>query len=267
MSEINKQIDRERVLKVIALSVCVFELLVFLFILTYQQDVVKRTETPISEEMAKIYISNPERLKPNQRLGLNPHRGVKNQETYILVKEEEQVVPFPWKAWILTSVGIPIGMAFLVMLLFKAYFQMVATSGGETAEPSGKIVSALNGLNRISIIWFLLVSLIVIFLFWYIPEVMKYTGEMVMSWLAEHWWFPVSVLGCGVAVLFLYVFLHYRLRIKAMNMEMELAKFKFLQLPAGNSRGASSNSDENKANPSIRLLNEPLPIEEKTEHQ
>ncbi|MCU0600486.1 MAG: hypothetical protein MUE70_14660 [Desulfobacterales bacterium] len=251
MKEMIHHMDRHSALKLIAISVCVLELFITLFTLTYQQDVVKRTETPISQEMAQIYIDQPEKLRPDERLALNTYSGSRNPQTYLLVKEVEEVIPFPWKAWILISVGVPIGIAFLVLLISKAYFQAVEPGESEAVGPSGKFVSALNRLSQINIIWFMLLSIIVIFLFWYIPEIVKYTGGVAMTWLTQYWWIPATVFFVGVLIFVFWMYLHYRLKLKAMNMEMELAKFKFLQL-----EGKSQILIENKGGTPIHLLEE-----------
>jgi hypothetical protein len=90
-------------------------------------------------------------------------------------------------------------------------------------------------LSQINIIWFMLSSFVVIFLFWYIPEILKYTGGIAMTWLTRYWWIPAIVLGIVVPMVFFWIYLQYKLKLRAMGMEMELAKFKFLQLE-GNAR-------------------------------
>ncbi|MBA4367864.1 MAG: hypothetical protein C0403_09530 [Desulfobacterium sp.] len=226
--------DRDGILKNVAIAVCILELLIVILTMAYQQDVVKRTETPITQEMAQTFIQHPEKLKPNERVALNSYGSLVNQQTYLLVKEAEEVIPFPWKAWILISVGAPIGIAFLVMLLTRAYFQTVNPGERESAESTGKFVAALNRLSQINIIWFMLLSIIVLFFFWYIPEVVKYTGGMAITWLTRYWWIPAIVLSVVVFVVFFWIYLQYKLRLRAMNMEMELAKFKFLQMEGNN---------------------------------
>jgi len=221
--------DRNSVLKIVGLSVCALELAIILLTMTYQQDEVKRTETPITREIAQDYMNHPEKLKENERLAYNSYSSAGNQ-TYVLVKTFEKVVPFPWKAWILISVGAPIGIAFLVLLFSKAYFQTVDLEESKTPENQGKIVSALNRLSHLNSIWFMLLSIIAIFLVWYVPEIVKYTGEVTTTWLARFWWIPVILLCIVVSIVVFWIYLQYKLKSKAMKMEMELAKFKFLQL-------------------------------------
>lgn len=249
MSEKINNKDRDVILKLVTVSVCVLELFITIFTLIYQQDVIKHIETPITEEMAKVYIDHPEKLKPNERLALNTYGNERNQQTYLLVQDEEQVIPFPWKAWILTSVGVPIGLGFLVLLLTKAYFQVIEPNESETAESSSKFASALNQLGQINIIWFMLISIVVIFLFWYIPEIIKYMGSVAITWLTKYWWVPTTVFLVVVLLISFGIYLQYKLKLKAMHLEMEMAKFKFLQL-----EGKSHILIDNKTSQPIHLL-------------
>lgn len=243
--------DRDVILKLVTAAVCALELFITLFTLIYQQDLVKRVETPITEEMAQVYIDHPEKLAANERLALNVYNSRNNQRTYLIVKDVEEVIPFPWKAWILTSIGFPIGLAFLVLLLTKAYFQVVEPGQSEPVEASGKFVSGINKLSQINIIWFMLAAIVVIFLFWYIPEIIKYTGSVAMAWMTAHWWVPTTVFFVVVFIILLVIFLQYRLRLKAMHTEVEIAKLKFLQF-----EGNHQLLLDNQTSASPRLLEE-----------
>lgn len=223
--------NRNSALKIVACSVCALEMTIFLLTMIYQQDEVKRIETPITREMAQEYMNHPEILKENERVTRDAY-GLSGNQAYFLVKNIERQIPFPWKAWILISVGAPIGMGFLILLLSRAYFQTVALEESKPTENQGKFVSALNRLGQINSIWFMLVSIIAIFLVWYIPEIVKYTGRVTTTWLAQYWWIPAILLGIVVSIVLFWMYLQYRLKSKAMSMEMELAKFKFLQLQA-----------------------------------
>jgi hypothetical protein len=236
--------DRNIALKTVALSVCGLELIIFLLTMIYQQDEVKRIETPITKEIAQEYMNHPEMLKDNERLTRDTYSSLGNQ-AYFLVKNIEREIPFPWKGWILISVGAPIAIAFLVLLLSKAYFQTVDQEENKPSENQGKFVSTLNRLGQINSIWLMLVSIITVFLVWYIPEIVKYTGKVTTAWLAQYWWIPVILLCIVVSIVLFWMYLQYKLKSKAMNMEIELAKFKFLQLqgnhrPLIESQGSSS---------------------------
>jgi uncharacterized membrane-anchored protein YhcB (DUF1043 family) len=221
--------DRDVILKLVTASVCVLELFITICTMLYQKDVVRRMETPITEEMAQIYINHPEQLKPNERLALNVYNERNNQRSYLIVKNEKEVIPFPWKAWILISVGFPIGIAFIILLLTRAYMQVVEQTEKESEDSANSFASSLNKLSQINVIWFMLLSVVVLFLLWYIPEILKYTGDIAITWLIKYWWVPTTVFFVVVMIVLVIIYLQYRLKLKALDTEMEITKFKLLQ--------------------------------------
>ena len=86
MIENNIQNDRKEILKLITIGVCLLELLIAICTFFYQQDTQSRTEIPISEEMARVYIDHPEKLKDNERLAVNRHSS--NQKAYMLITND-----------------------------------------------------------------------------------------------------------------------------------------------------------------------------------
>jgi hypothetical protein len=66
-----------------------------------------------------------------------------------------------------------------------------------------------------------------LFLIWYIPEVVKFTGSITMAWLVRFWWIPAILLGIVFLTIVWWIYLQYRLKVNVMHMEME--KFKLLQ--------------------------------------
>jgi len=60
--------NRDKILRLITASVVILELFIFACTLVYQLDEKNHVETPITEEMAKLYIDHPEKLKANERI-------------------------------------------------------------------------------------------------------------------------------------------------------------------------------------------------------
>lgn len=233
MEQIANQKDRHEIIRLIALFVCFIELFILFATLIYQKDRVIYTETPLSHEMAQEYIDHPEKLAPGERLALNLYDNRKNGHTYLLIRESEKVIPFPWKAWILISAGAPIGLVFLILIISRAYFQAVKQEDEEkrcAAENPGKVITALNSLGQINVLWFLLISFVTLFLIWYVPKILKATGEAAMAWMTRYWYIPATLFFSGIGIFLFWMYLHYRLKVRAMKMEMELAKFKLIQL-------------------------------------
>ncbi len=227
----NEKIDlknRDTILRLITLSVVVLELFIFACTLVYQLNEKIHVETPITEEMAKLYIDHPEKLKANERIAVSTRNSMyNNQQIYLLISDETIVHQFPWKGWILISIGAPIGLFFLVTLITKAYFQAVETDFKEDDENANQWVAALNRLSKINVIWFMLLMICALFLIWYIPEVVKFAGSVTTAWLAKFWWIPAILFAIAFLTMIWWIYLQYRLKINVMHMEME--KFKLLQ--------------------------------------
>lgn len=220
--------NRHKILRFIAVSVVVLELFIFICTMIFQIDEKNHVETPITEEMARLYIDHPEKLKAGERIAISTRNSMyNNQQIYLLISDQVVEVPFPWKGWILISIGAPIGLFFLVTIITKAYFQAIEPDFQEDDENSNQWISALNRLSKINVIWFMLLLVSALFLIWYIPEVVKFAGSVTTAWLSKFWWIPTTLFGIVFLTMIWWIYLQYRLKVNVMNMEME--KFKLLR--------------------------------------
>lgn len=227
MIENNFQNDRKEILRLITIGVCLLELLIAVCTFFYQQDTQSRTEIPISEEMARVYIEHPEKLKENERLSVTTHPA--NQRGYILITHEIVRRAFPWKGWILLSIGVPVTLAFLIVLVAKAYCQVAELEENESGNTENRWIRGINSLSKINIAWFMLVMIGAVLLVWYVPEFLKIAGNASSDWLARFWWIPVMICVLAFLITALWFVLQYRLKLQALQMKMEFEKLKFLQ--------------------------------------
>jgi hypothetical protein len=260
MIENSKQNDRKEILKLITIGVCLLELLIAICTFFYQQDTQSRTEIPISEEMARVFIDHPEKLKENERLAVNRHAA--DQKSYMIITNDIVRRAFPWKGWILLSIGAPVTLAFLIVLVAKAYCQVAESDEKESPGSENKWVKGLNTLNRINITWIMLILIGAVFAFWYIPEIAKFAGNITAEWLARFWWLPVMVCILVFLIISLWSFLQYRLRLKAMQMNMEIEKLKYLHGGNANAIPAIVNTGSN----TLPLIEETLEKESSQEN-
>jgi hypothetical protein len=135
---------------------------------------------------------------------------------------------FPWKGWILLSIGSPITLAFLIVLVAKAYCQVAELDEKESENIENKWVKGLNTLNKINITWFMLILIGAVLAFWYIPEVIRFAENITAEWLVKLWWIPVMVGMLVFLIIALWFFLQYRLKLKGMQINMEIEKLKYL---------------------------------------
>jgi len=152
------------------------------------------------------------------------------KKNYLLVKDHTVFHPFPWKGWALLSIGSPLGLFFLAVLIAKAYYQIVDHNEvpEENINDGSNWIMALNTLNKVNVVWLMLVVIVVLFTVWYIPEAIKYMGSITGEWIERYWVFPSVVLGVLLMVFLLWMLLQYKLKSKALNIEVE--KFKYMQL-------------------------------------
>lgn len=89
----NEKIDlknRDTILRLITLSVVILELFIFACTLIYQLDDKNHIETPITEEMAKLYIDHPEKLKANERIAVSTRNSMyNNQQIYLMLSDDD----------------------------------------------------------------------------------------------------------------------------------------------------------------------------------
>ena len=227
----NEKIDltnRDKILRLIAASIVILELFIFACTVVYQLNEKNHNETPITEEMARLYIDHPEKLKANERIAVSTRNSMyNNQQIYLLISDEVIVKTFPWKGWVLLSIGAPIGIFFLVMLITKAYFQAIEPDFESDDENASPWILALNRLSKINVIWFMLLLVCALFLVWYIPEVVKFAGSVTTAWLAKFWWIPTLLFVIVFMTLIWWIYLQYKIKINVMHMKME--KFKLLK--------------------------------------
>jgi hypothetical protein len=252
MIENTKQNDRKEILKLITIGVCLLELLIAICTFFYQQDTQSRTEIPISEEMARVYIDHPEKLKDNERLAVNRHTS--DQKAYMLITNDIVRRAFPWKGWILLSIGTPVTLAFLIVLVAKAYCQVAELDEKESEDIENKWIRGLNTLNKFNITWFMLILVGAVLAFWYIPEVIRFAGNITAEWLVKLWWIPVMVCVLVFLIVALWFYLQYRLKLKGMQMNMEIEKLKYLH--GGGSKAIPE--IENGGNNAIPLIEDGL---------
>ena len=73
----------------------------------------------------------------------------------------------------------------------------------------------------------MLLLVCVLFLVWYIPEVIIFAGSVTTAWLVKLWWIPTLIFSIVFLVIIWWIYLQYKLKVNVMHMEME--KFKLLQ--------------------------------------
>lgn len=151
------------------------------------------------------------------------------------VKLVTQENPFPFRAWFVAAVGIPLGIILLFAFIVKAYSSLVY--GDEEKHPLSissdshktnfeKIIAGVSNFN-IFIIGFLV--LLAVLLYWIVPNFVIYIGKTGAETFERYKWIFLSIGIVGVGIFIWIVYLKYLLAKKTIDSQVELAKYR-LQL-------------------------------------
>ncbi len=149
--------------------------------------------------------------------------------------------PFPFRAWFVAAVGIPVGVVLLLAFVIKAVvalFQGEEKSGGEPAAPVDesvyetrleKIMARIARFNIFTIGFLIFAA---IFLYWVVPNVVTYLGKVGIETLTRYKWVFAAVAGVLCALVAWIIYLRYLLARKSIESQTELKKLR-LQIEAG----------------------------------
>lgn len=213
---------------------------------------------------AVIYETDGDRLSDFNKYYFEKTFGpFKDYDVRLVTKE----IPFPFRAWFVAAVGIPIGAVLLFGFVFRAYMALfqgekdvLAQPDRGADQPEGRLEQILNRAGRLNIFTIGFLVLVIVLSYWIVPNAVSHIGKAGVDVLTRYkWW----VLGCAVVFLgvFLWiVYLRYLLAKKAIETQAEVDKYR-LQLEYtpkdatrqlayhGERENASDSSVSSQANP------------------
>lgn len=142
--------------------------------------------------------------------------------------------PFPFRAWMISAIGLPIGFIMILGFILKAWsaffkgeasvFEKTETNnaiGGETKLE--RLIDKISGLN-VFVLGFFIVS--VLFLYWVLPDMIVFISRASIETIIKFKWFFI-VASITIATLFgWFIYLKYLLAKKAIESEADIEKFK-----------------------------------------
>jgi hypothetical protein len=155
------------------------------------------------------------------------------------VKLITKEIPFPFRAWFVAAVGIPIGAILLFGFTVRAYQSLFC---GEEEKKSAsdlykteykyrfeKIIAAVGRFNIFTIGFLIFLA---VFLYWVVPNLIVYIGKVGVETLTRYKWIFLSV-GIVVFGLIIWtIYLRYLLAKKTIDNQVEIDKYR-LQLEFG----------------------------------
>ena len=151
------------------------------------------------------------------------------------IRRIEEVRPFPFRGWLISAVGIPIGFMMILGFLIKAwayvfrdekpYFDETSHHNAGNANKEGlhNLIVTISNLNIFVLGFFIVAAL---FLYWVLPDMILYIGKMSFETLIRFKWFFISALIVITCIFVWFIYLKFLLAKKAIESRAEIEKMK-----------------------------------------
>ena len=186
-----------------------------------------------------IYESDGQSLSKFNRYYFEKTFGpLENYEVRLTSRER----PFPFRAWFVAAVGLPVGLVMLFVFFVRVY-QRLFTDGAEGAKPAEEELSDpdetgferfVRRFSRFNV--FVLGSLILlaVLAYWIVPNLLADIGKFGIETLLRFKWFFLAAALMGFGLVVWIVYLRYLLARKTIESRVEVDKFR-IQLEYGHS--------------------------------
>jgi hypothetical protein len=151
------------------------------------------------------------------------------------VKLATKDFPFPFRAWFVAAVGIPIGAILLFAFAVQAYlslFYKEPNSGEYNVEKNEyeyrfeKLIAAISRFNIFTIGFLVLLGVLS---YWVVPNLIVHVGRLGVETLTRYKWIFLSFGMVFLGLILWIIYLRYLLAKKAIDSHAEIDKYR-LQL-------------------------------------
>ncbi len=153
--------------------------------------------------------------------------------------------PFPFRAWFVAAIGIPVGAMLLFGFVVKAYVaifhggELASTDTPPACQPGfeSRLESILFRISRMNIFIIGFLIFVGVISYWIIPNMIAYLGRTGIDFLIRFKWAFIALGAVVVGIGLWIVYLRYLLAKKSIESRMEIEKHRLsLEYKAG--RGA-----------------------------
>ncbi len=163
------------------------------------------------------------------------------------VRLQTRQVPFPFRAWFVAAVGIPVGAMLIFGFIVKAYIAIFhgdvkESAAGKDAGPAqdekgAGLEMVLNKISRLNIFIIGFLVVVGVVSYWVIPNLIVYIGRTGIETIVRYKWFFLTAALVVLSVGLWIIYLRYLLAKKSIETRAEIEKFR-LQLTMGRQNGA-----------------------------
>lgn len=148
--------------------------------------------------------------------------------------------PFPFRAWFVAAVGVPLGTVLLfafVVRAFQGLFQgrrpreATAETDAGTADDS-RLVRLFGQFSRLNVFALGALALAAVLAYWIVPNLVVYLGQVGLETLLRFKWFFIVIALMGFGLVVWIIYLRYRLACRSIESREQVEKYR-LQLECG----------------------------------
>jgi len=182
-----------------------------------------------NDQGAKVYETRGGTLTSYERLNFENTFGP--LESYnIEVRTETR--PFPFRAWMTTAVGVPVGLILLLAFVVRVYLSLLSGDARlsrkdeERAEGGDPLRKFFNVFEGISIFHVGVLVMAGVLLLWMVPNFMRDAFRFGVETVREFkWFFLGAAVFLGLLVAWV-VYLRYRLSRRMIDNQLDLEKYR-----------------------------------------
>jgi hypothetical protein len=150
------------------------------------------------------------------------------------VRLKTRDTPFPFRAWFVAAIGIPVGAMLLFGFVVKAYVAIFHGSeiSGDDSKPAcepgleNKLELILYRISRMNIFIIGFLTFVGVISYWIIPNMITYLGRTGMDFIIRFKWVFIGLGAIVVGVGLWIVYLRYLLAKKSIESQTEIEKHR-----------------------------------------
>lgn len=152
------------------------------------------------------------------------------------VAVESKHEPFPFRGWLATAVGAPVGLVLLLAFVVRAYLALMsgddeteeeASENGLSSSRSGAFTGSFFDIfRRLSVFHLGFLAVIVVLALWLVPNLAVDFSKAAVAIVLKFKWFFLGVSVFFGSLVVWLIYLRYRLSQKMLDDRLELEKFQ-----------------------------------------
>lgn len=146
-------------------------------------------------------------------------------------------LPFPFRGWIISAVGIPVGFMLVFGFIVKAwavffkgeppvYDKTASMETDNERKPLNRIEEFIQTVNRMNIFVLGFFIVAALFLYWVLPDMVMFVSRMGIETIVRFKWFFIGSFAVLACLFAWYIYLRYLLARKAIESRTEIEKIR-----------------------------------------